>query len=90
MAAEGQSDRMASDMEVQMKQRGGIEIPPCRKNGTHGHSLMFAECWWRPTSRCEQWVVHFSSGDSDSGSSLLERTFISVAYRFLFIAGENA
>ena len=28
-------------------------IPPCRKNGTHWHSLMLAEQLWRPTSGCE-------------------------------------
>jgi len=37
-----------------------------------------------------QWVVHFSSGNSDSGSALLVQIFISVACRLLFIAGENA
>ena len=28
-------------------------IPLCRKNGTHWHSLMLAECFWRPNSRRE-------------------------------------
>ena len=28
-------------------------IPPCRKNGTHWHSLMLAEYLWRPNSGCE-------------------------------------
>ena len=28
-------------------------IPACRKNGTHWHSLMLAEHWWRPNSGCE-------------------------------------
>jgi len=35
------------------------------------------------------WVVHFSSGDSGSRSSLLVQIFTSMARRFLFIAGEN-
>ena len=42
-------------------------ILPCRKNGTHWHSLMLAECFWGPNrsmSTVKQWVVHFSSGDS--------------------------
>jgi len=28
-------------------------IPLCRKNGTRWHSLMLAECFWRPNSRRE-------------------------------------
>ena len=34
MVVEGQSDKMASDMEVCIKQRGGNWIPPCEKNST--------------------------------------------------------
>ena len=34
MAAEEQSDRMVSDMEVWMKQSGGIEFLLMEKNGT--------------------------------------------------------
>ena len=52
MAAEGQSDRMVSDMEVRMKQRCVIEFLR-RKNGTHSHLLMLAECLWKPNSGCE-------------------------------------
>ena len=37
-----------------------------------------------------QWVVHFSTGSSDSGSPLLLQIVMSVACRLLFIAGENA
>jgi len=37
-----------------------------------------------------QWVVHFSSGDSDSWSTLLVQILASSACRLLFIAGENA
>jgi len=49
---------------------------------------MLAEHLQRPTVRW--WVVHFSSGDSSSGSTPLVQTFMSVAYKFLFIANENA
>ena len=28
-------------------------IPPCGKDGIHGHSLMLAECLWRPNRGCE-------------------------------------
>ena len=36
------------------------------------------------------WVVHFSSGDSDSGSPPLVQILTSVARRLLFIPGKNA
>jgi len=39
MAAEGQSDRMVSDMEVWMKQSGGTEFP----NKEKMHLLMFID-----------------------------------------------
>ena len=41
-------------------------------------------------STVRQWVVHFSSVDSDSGLLPLMQIFVSVACRLLFIAGENA
>ena len=28
-------------------------MPPCGKNGTHWHSWIHAECFWRPNSECE-------------------------------------
>ena len=47
-AAEGQSDKMVSDMELQ---RCGI--PPCKEKGTHCPSLTLAEHLWRSKSGCE-------------------------------------
>ena len=35
MAAEGQSDTMVSDMEMQMKQKSVTEFLHVEKNGTH-------------------------------------------------------
>ena len=72
-------------------------IPPCRKNGTHWHSSMLAECFWRPISGCEHselvsgtfqqwWQQH-------EGQAMFQtamRIFMNVAYSFLFIAGEKA
>ena len=68
VAAEGQFDRMASDMEVCMKQRCGI--PSCGKIDTHWHSSMLAEHLWRPNNGYEhseavggtfqQWCHHSS------------------------------
>jgi len=34
-------------------------------------------------------MVHFSSGDSSSGSPLLVQNFVGVACRLLFMAGGN-
>ena len=41
-------------------------------------------------STVKQWVLHFSSGGSDSGSLQLVRIVTSAACRLLFIADENA
>ena len=76
MAAEGQSNRMVSDMEAKVYHW----ISPCRKNSTHWHSLMLAECWWTWISGCEHSegrVVCFSSGHS--ASPTLEKTAWNVA-----------
>ena len=69
-------------------------IPSCGKDVTYWHSSKLAECLWRPNTGCEhsggcehRW--HFSSGDSNSGSSPLVQTFTSMVCRLLFIADEN-
>ena len=53
MAAEGLSDKMASNMEVWMKQRCVTELLHARKHGTHWHSLTLTEYLWRPCSERE-------------------------------------
>ena len=66
------------------------QILPCGKNGTQWHSLILAECLWRPNSGYEHSEVmslHFSSGDSDNGSP--PEIFMKVACRLLFFAGKN-
>jgi len=53
----------------------------------------FLKVYGDPTvdvSTVKQWVVHFSSGDSDSMSPLLVQIFTSLAHRLLFITGDNA
>jgi len=52
MAEEGQSDKRAPDVEVHMKQRCVIEFLHVEKSGSHWHSLMLAECLWRPNCGC--------------------------------------
>jgi len=64
-AAEGQSDKMASDIEVHMKQRYITGIPPYRNNGTqiHQHLLNINGDQRVDVSTVRQLV--FSSGDSN-------------------------
>lgn len=77
--AEGQSDKMASDMEVHMKQ-WCCWIPLCGKSGTHWYSSTFSDCLWRTNSGFEhskavgsmfqqwwQWrvTIHILDGHAD-------------------------
>ena len=68
-------------------------IPPCRKYGIRWRLSTLAKWLWRPNSGCEHrvvvWVVHFSSGNSDSGLPPLLQIFMSMACRLLFITGKN-
>jgi len=67
-AAEGQSDKMASDMEVRMKQRCVIEFLHAEKiapNDIHRRLLNVYGDQTVDVSTVRRWVVHFSSGDSD-------------------------
>jgi len=66
--AEGQSDKMASDMEVRMKQRCVIELLHVQKiapNDIHRRLLNVYGDQTVDVSTVRQWVAHFSSGDSD-------------------------
>ena len=82
MAAEGQFDKMVSDVEVCMKQRCVTEFLHVEK----WHPLAFIDAcksFWRPNSGYENsgwWLLPFSSDDSDSGSPALVQVFMSAAY----------
>lgn len=68
LAAEGQSDKVASDMKVQMKQRGVTEFFHAGKKGTHWHSSTLMNVYGDQTgdvSTGRQHVLHFSSSNSD-------------------------
>jgi len=68
MTAEGQSDRMASDMEVRMKQRCVIESLHAEKiapNDIHRRLLNIYRDQTVDVSTVRQWVARFSSGGSD-------------------------
>ncbi len=71
MAAEGQSDKMASDMEVCMKQRCVTEFLHVEKmapTDIHRHLLNIYGEQTMDVNTARQWVVSFRSGNSDSGS----------------------
>ena len=66
MAAEGQSDITASDMEVCMKQRCVIEFLHVEKMVSidiHQHSLNVSGDQIVDVSTGKWWVVHFSNAD---------------------------
>jgi histone-lysine N-methyltransferase SETMAR len=68
MTAEGQSDKMASDMEVRMKQRCVIEFLHAEKiapNDIHRRLLNVYGDQTVDVSTVRRWVARFSSGDSD-------------------------
>ena len=93
MAAERQSDKMASDMEVQMEQRCVIEYLHAQKMApTDNHQCLLNIYGDQPVdlSTVRWWVVLFSCADNDGRSSLLVQVFMSVILSLLFIAGEHA
>ena len=68
MAAEGQSDKMTSDMEVLMKQRCVIEFLHAEKiapKDIHRRLLNVYGDQTVDVSTVRRWVARFSSGDSD-------------------------
>ena len=82
MAAEGQSDRMASDVEVHMKQSCGIECLRVEKMAPTDIHQCLLNVYGDQTenvSTVKWWVVCFSSGNSNSGSPVLVQIFMSAA-----------
>ena len=55
--SKGQSDKMASDMELHMKQRCVTEFLRAVNSSMHQHSLTLAERFWRPNSVYEHGEV---------------------------------
>ena len=82
-AAEGQAVRMASDMEVPMKQRCVTEFLHVEKNCTHWHSFTLAEQLWRPNSGCEHSEV-VGGAFSSSNNSMIDKTCSRQPCRFLW------
>ena len=92
MAAEGQSDRVASDMEVHIKQKCDIEFLYVKNIATSNIHLHLPSVDGDRGCECNVrwWVVHFSSGNSDSGSPSLVQILTNTACRLLFITDKNA
>ena len=93
MAAERKSDKTVPDMDVYTSQRCGTEFLHVEKmapTDIHQHLLNVSGDQTVDVSTVRQWVVHFSSGESDSGLLVLVWMFMSLACRFLLIAGKNA
>ena len=91
MAAEGQPDKMASDIEVHMKERCAIGFLHVEKMASLDIHQCLLNVFGDQTvnvSTVRQWVVHFSNGEG--GSPLLVQIFTSMVCRLLFITGENA
>lgn len=88
MAAEGQPDKMASDMELCTKQRCVTELlheETVAPNDIHWHLLDISADWTVDVSTERQRVVHFSSGNSSNGPPPL-----AAVCRLLLFADENA
>ena len=69
MAAEGQSDKVVSDMEAHLNQRCIVEFFQLI-NGTHWHSSTPVQHCWKPKSGCEHREVvsgAFQQSVGDSG-----------------------
>ena len=84
---------MAFDVELHLKVRCGIEFLHVEKmapTDIHQCFLSISGDQTVDAGTVRWWVMCSSSVDNDSGSPLLVQIFMSMAYRILFIAGENA
>ena len=93
MAAEEQSDTVVSDMGTCMEQTGGSDFFHAEKMvpiDVHQHLLNVYGDQTVDVGTVRQWVVHFSSGDSEVKKKPCSRwpcRFLSAARRLLFIGG---
>ena len=92
MAAEGHSDKMASDVEVHMKQSCVTELfheENMAPIDSHQYLLNVYGDQTVSVGTVKQWVLCFSSSGSDSRSPPLLQFSASTAHRVLFTAGKN-
>ena len=78
--AEGHSDKIASDLEVHMKENCATEHH-VEKNGTHWHSSTLAEHLWRPNSGCEHSEVVGSASQQWQQQLTSSGTFILFIFK---------
>ena len=93
IAAEEQSDKMTSDMEVHMKQKCVIELLHAEKiahTDIHQCLLNVYGEQIADVTTVIQWVVHFNSGNKDSGSLPQVQIFTGAAYRFFSISSRKS
>ena len=95
MAAEGQADRMASDMEGHLKQKSAVEFLHAEKIAhidIHQCLLNIYGDQTENVSTVRWWVMCFSNGHSNVKKKfrMAMQIFIRVICRLLFIASENA
>ena len=79
MAAEGLSDKMASDMEVHMKKKCGTEFLHAEKISpidTHWYLLNVYREQTVDRSTVRRWMMHSNIDDSNSESPLLVQIFM--------------
>jgi len=91
--AEGQSDKMVSDVNMHMKQKCVIKI-------LHAEKIALIDIYWCllniygdltvDGSTVRQWVACFTISGGDSMSPQLVHIFMSMVCRLLLIAGKNA
>ena len=85
MTAEGQSDKMASDIEVRMKQRCVTEFLHAEKiapNDIHRRLLNVYGDQTVDVSTVGRWVTRFGSGDSDVKEQATVRTAMHGCHTF--------
>jgi len=91
MAAEGQSDKVMSDMKVHMKKRcvtGFLHEEEKVPINIHWHLLNISRDQTVDVRAARQRIVCFSSGSSRLPP--LMQIIMNTAYRLLFMAGKNA
>ena len=82
MAADGQSDRMVSEVGVHVDQSGVIELLRVEEMAPSDiqQALMSVSGDQSvDVSTVRWWMMHFSSGDNDTGSPLLVQIVTSAA-----------
>ena len=93
MGAEGQSEKLVSDMVESVKHMCGNEFLHTENMSAINIQWCLLNIYGEQTvdvSTVSQWVVRFSSDNSDNGSLPVVQVFTSTACRLWFMPSENA